>query len=401
MSFIKRSDKFRIEPTAAQRPGFVQAAGARRWVWNWALERRIRYYATHKTTLSVTALCKELTALKRQPETAWLNDVDSQALQQAIRDLAAAFDQFFARRARFPKFKTRKRDRLRFRIPQRVKVERNRVYVPKIGWVKLRQSRPLQGRLTSATFSRDATGCWDVSFATELEVPDAPLPPVNPARTVGLDDGLQDFVVLSTGQTIPAPRFFRKGEASLRRAHRHLSRCQRGSTRRVKARLRLARLHRKIANRRRDFVHQTTSALVRAHDGVCLQDLSVQGLARTKLAKSVTDAALGELHRQLRYKTAWHHRHHAVVDHWFPSSKRCSVCGALHDGLRLSDRVWTCVCGAVHDRDLNAARNILAEGLRLLTTSPRDTRETENARRGAVSPPTGRQAPMTRESPGR
>ncbi len=146
-------------------------------------------------------------------------------------------------------------------------------------------------------------------------------------------------------------------------------------------------------------MHKTTSALVHAYERVCLQDLSVKGLARTKLAKSVTDAALGECHRQLAYKTAWHHRHYAVVDRWFSSSKLCGVCGALNDGLQLSDREWTCACGAVHDRDLNAARNILAEGLELLDVAAGHA-ETVNARGGAVSPPTGRQAPMKRESPG-
>ncbi len=388
MVVMKKGYKFRIEPATVQLPGFVRMAGARRWAWNWALGRRIRHYAEDKSTLSVTALCAEITALKRKPETAWLRETDSQALQQAIRDLDRAFRNFFARRARFPRFKSLKRDRLTFRIPQRVKVEGGRVYVPKIGWVRMRQSRPIEGRITSATFTRDAIGHWDVSFATEREVPDRPLPLVNPDRIVGLDDGVADLVVLSDGAKIAAPKFFRKAECRLRRAHRRLSRRQRGSKRAAKARLGLARLHQQIANQRRDFNHKMTTRLVDFYEGICLQDLSVKGLARTKLAKSVTDAALGELHRHLGYKTAWRHRRLAVVDRWFPSSKLCGACGTINTGLALSDRQWTCACGMMHDRDLNAARNILAEGLKMLDVAAGHA-ETRNARGGAVRLPVG------------
>jgi putative transposase len=363
-------------------------AGARRWVWNWALERRLQHYRDHHGILSVTALCRELTPLKRRPDTTWLQEADSQALQQAIRDLDQAFQSFFAKRARFPRFKRKKRDRLTFRIPQRVKVADGRVCIPKIGWVHMRQSRSIDGRITSATFTRDGVGRWDVSFATETEVPDAPLPPVDPATIIGIDQGLADFVVLSDGTRIAAPRYFRKAERRLRRAQRRFSRCRRGSRRQQRARQQIARLHQRIASQRRDFIHKTTTRLVRTYEGVCIQKLAISGLARTKLGKSVQDAALGELHRQLAYKSQWHHRHFVVIDRWFPSSKLCGQCGAFNDGLSLSAREWLCPCGATHDRDLDAARNIRVEGLRVLDVAAGHA-ETENARREVVRLPTG------------
>ncbi len=388
MALIRKGCRFRLEPTGRQLPGFVRMSGARRWVWNWALERRIQHYRDHRATLSFAPLSRELTRLKRQPDTRWLQEVDSQALQQALRDLDQAFRRFFAKRARFPQFKSKKRHRPTFRIPQRVRVAGGRVFIPKIGWVRIRQSRPVEGRITSATFTQNALGRWDVSLATEVEIPEAPLPPVDPTRIVGIDQGLTDFVVLSDGTRIAAPRFFRKGERLLRRVQRHLSRCRRGSRRRERARLQVARLHQRIANQRRDFVHKTTTRLVRTYHGLCVQELAVSGLARTKLAKSVLDAALGTLHRQLAYKSDWHCRHFVVIDRWFPSSKLCRQCGALNDGLSLHDRKWLCPCGVIHDRDLDAARNIRAEGLRMLYVAAGHA-ETGNARREAVRLPMG------------
>ena len=372
-------------------------AGARRWVWNWALARRIQHYTAHHTSLAARALCKELTVLKQHPETEWLREIDSQLLQEAVRDLDRAFRNFFEKRAHFPKFKTKKRNRATFRIPQRVKVHDVAVYVPKIGCVRMRQSRPIEGRITSATFTRNPVGRWDVSFVTQCEVPDAPLPTIKPDKICGIDDGLTDFVVLSDGTRVPAPRFFRKTERRLRRVQQHLSRCQRGSRRRERARQKIARVHHKVANQRYDFVHKTTTRLVNSYEGLCTQDLNVKGLAKTKLARSVHDAALGELHRQLQYKTAWNHKHLAVVDRWFPSSKLCGRCGVLNDSLTLADREWRCQCGTVHDRDLNAACNIRAEGLRLLRVAAGQA-ETENARVRSDKTVHERHAPMIRES---
>lgn len=196
-------------------------------------------------------------------------------------------------------------------------------------------------------------------------MPDVPLQPAAVSNVVGIDVGLKDFAVLSTGERIAPPKHYRKLECRLAKAQRRLSRRQKGSKNRDQARLAVANVHLKIRNQRSDFLHKLTTSLVREHDGLCIEDLSLKGMAKTKLAKSVLDAALGEFRRQLEYKSVWNRKHLAVIDRWYPSTKLCRECGTLNT-LTLADRVWTCGCGAQHDRDLNAAQNIRAEGLRMM-----------------------------------
>lgn len=335
-------------------------------------------------------LNKELTELKRRPGMEWLRDADSQSLQEALRDLDRAFRNFFEKRARFPRFKSRKRDAARFRIPQRVKVAGGEVYVPKVGWVRIRQSRDVTGPTKSATFRREADGHWYVSLTVEFEMPDVALPVPDPANVVGIDLGLIDFAILSDGSDpVPAPKFYREGQRKLRKAQRALSRRRIGSNRRSKAKRRLARVHRKIGNQRGDFLHKLTTKFVGDHDGLCIEDLSLKGLARTKLAKSFADASMGEFRRQLEYKSLWNRKHLVTIDRFYPSSRLCNGCGAINDRLSLSDREWVCDCGMVHDRDLNAARNIRDEGLRMLAVGQT---ESQNARGRPVRLPNGSKA---------
>ena len=258
-----------------------------------------------------------------------------------------------------------------FRIPQRVEVVDGRVYIPKIGFVRIRQSyKAIDGKTKSATFKRDALGHWHVALVVAFTMPDVPLPPPDPAKVVGIDVGLYEFAVFSNGDDpVPVPKFYRKAERTLRRAQRTFSRRQKGSKRRAKARLRVARVHQQTANKRKDFLHKLSTKLIRRFDGVCIEDLNLAALARTKLrghAKSFQDAAFGELFRMLGYKAEWHRKHLVAIDRFYPSTKECSVCHALNHSLTLSDREWTCVCGAVHKRDPNASINIRVEGLRIL-----------------------------------
>jgi putative transposase len=184
---------------------------------------------------------------------------------------------------------------------------------------------------------------------------------------------------------VAIPQFFRKAERKLRKAQRAFSRREKGSRRRLRAKRNVSLVHRKVANQRKDFVHKFTAGLVAKYDGICIEDLNVKGLAKTKLAKSVLDAAFGETRRQLEYKTVWNRRHLAVIDRWYPSSKTCHVCGAVNTALTLADRSWTCVgCGSVHDRDSNASLNIKAEGLKLLAAGHADSL---NAHGAGVRPP--------------
>jgi len=291
-------------------------------------------------------------------------------LQQALIDLYNAFEAFFERRARFPRFKSRKRDAARFRIPQRVTLAGGSLTVPKIGRVKVRQSQAVDGATKSATFRRDVCGHWFVSIVAEMEMPDVPLPAPAPERTVGVDLGLKDAVVTSDGKQVAAPRFYRVAQRQLRRAQRSFSRKRKGSANRAKARQKVARVHQKIANKRADFCHKLTTNLVQNHDAVCIEDLSVKGLARTKLATSVMDASMGAIRRQLEYKGVWYRTHVIAVGRFYPSSKLCHECGHKNDELTLSERVWACPsCGCVLDRDLNAARNIKREGFRILAVA--------------------------------
>jgi putative transposase len=213
MATHRKVYRFRMRPTPAQEQALNRMAGARRWVWNWGLRRWKDHYAATGKSIGLKQLSAELTALKRQPETAWLNEADSQALQQTLKDLHRAFGNFFAKRARYPRFKSRKRDPLRFRIPQRVKVVDGRIVVPKVGLVRIRQSRPVVEPTKSATFRRSPDGHWYVSLVAEFEMSDAALPAPDPAKVVGIDLGLIDFATLSDGsEPIPAPKFYRKGQ---------------------------------------------------------------------------------------------------------------------------------------------------------------------------------------------
>jgi putative transposase len=359
--------RFRMKPTKAQAHALNRMAGARRWIWNWGLARKQEHFKATGETLRYVDLNGELTDLKRQPGMEWLREADSQSLQEALRDLDRAFVNFFEKRARFPKFKSKKRDRARFRIPQRVKLADGKVYVPKVGHVRVRQSQDVSEPTNSATFRREADGHWYVSLVVEFEMPDIALPAPDPEKVAGIDLGLIDFATLSDGSNpIHTPKFDRKAQRDLRRAQRTLSRRKKGSKRKAKARVKVARVHQKIANQRSDFLHKLTADLVATHDGLCIEDLSVRGLARTKLAKSFTDASFGEFRRQLEYKCEWNRKHIVVVDRFFPSSKMCNACGALNDALTLSDREWDCDCGAHHKRDFLAACNIRDEGLRML-----------------------------------
>lgn len=384
MALSRKAYRFRMEPKRTQAEQLRKFAGARRWVWNWALARCEQHYAETGHGLSWATLSAALTELKQRADTAWLGDIDSQALQQALADLHRAYANYFAKRSQRPRFKSKKRDTPRFRIPQRVKVKEGLVYVPKVGWIRIRQSREIDGLTKSVTFACEADGHWYTSLVVEFELPDTPLAPPDPEASVGMDAGLKDFAVLSDGERVAAPKFYRKAQRRIKRANRVLSRRQKGSVNRGKAKRRLACIHRKVSNQRHDFLHKFTTRLVAIHDAICIEDLNIRGLARTKLAKSFSDAGHGECRRQLTYKCEWNRKHLAVISRWFPSSKLHGACGAINDQLTLADRTWTCACGEVMDRDLNAAINIRDEGLRILAAG---YAESLNARGADVRPP--------------
>jgi putative transposase len=370
--------KFKLEPSAEQKQKLEQFAGARRFVYNWGLNRCRQYYKATGKGISWKQLSQEFTALKSLPGFEWLKEMDSQALQQALADLKRAFINFFEKRTRPPRFKRRKDTRQSFRIPQRVKVEDGRVYVPKIGWIKIRQSQPIDCPTKSATFKRDACGNWFVCLVAEFELPDREAPKVKLEDVAGGDVGLNTFLTLSDGTEIENPRFYRKAARKLRRAQRKLSRRQKGSRNRAKAKIEVAKIHQDIAKKRNHFIHTLSFYLISNFLALSFESLNAGGLAKTKLAKSVLDAAWGMLFRACEYKGRWHNRHVVFVGQFFPSTKLCSECGQVNGTLTLSDREWDCpICGSHHRRDVNAAKNLQREGFKLLVAAGHA--ETQNA----------------------
>ncbi len=323
-----------------------------------------------------------VTEAKRTPQRAWLSQVSSVVLVQACQDARTAYRNWFnslSGKRRGPKlgkprFRSRKDNRQAIRFTRNgFGVRANRkLYVAKVGELKVAWSRELPSEPSSVTIIKDSAGRYFASFVVGVD--DQSLP--ERAGKVGIDLGLATFAVLSNGRRIDSPRFLRQAERRLKKAQRCLSRKEKGSRNRVKARIRVAKAHARVADTRRDFAHKHSTRIIRENQAIFVEDLCVRGLARTRLAKSVHDAGWGMFTQLLEEKAARCGRRFARVDRWLPSTRMCSVCGVVGDSKPLYVREWTCTCGVVHDRDVNAARNILAAGLA----------ESRNACGGAVSP---------------
>ena len=305
--------------------------------------------------------------MKATEELGWLNEVSSVPLQQAIRHQQAAFTSFFAGRARYPRYKSRggrqsaeyTRSGFRYRDGQLFLAKMSTPLAFAWSWPDI---DPASLDPTTVTVSRDPCGRWYVSFAVDVPEP-APLPAAG--AIVGVDLGIKDFAVTSDGEKIRNPRSLARRERSLARYQRRLARCQKGRANRAKAKAKVARAHRKVRASRADFLHRTSARLVRDHDVIVIEDLTVKNMVRNQLARQGhLGLRLGEFRRQLEYKAARAGRHLIVIDRFYPSSKTCSACGHLLADLPLSTRAWQCPsCGTRHDRDVNAAKNILAAGL--------------------------------------
>lgn len=361
---VKRAFKYRFYPTDEQVAELSRTFGCVRLVYNKALEERTRAWYGEQRRISYVQSSAALTQWKKSEDLAFLTEVSSVPLQQALRHLQTAFGNFFAKRAKYPRYKSRKKSRASAEYTRSAFTWRDgRLTLAKMaGPLDIRWSRPLpQGaEPTTVTVSRDAAGRWFVSLLCEDAIAPAPAT----TNAVGLDAGITCLVTLSTGEKIANPRHERRDRKRLARAQRELSRKTKGSNNRAKARVKVARVHARIADRRRDFLHQLTTRLVRENQTVVIEDLTVRNLLKNgRLARAISDASWTELRSMLEYKCAWYGRELVVVDRFFPSSKLCGACGTVRGRLPLNVREWTCVCGAVHDRDVNAARNILAAGL--------------------------------------
>ncbi|MEU8123732.1 RNA-guided endonuclease TnpB family protein [Spirillospora sp. NPDC049024] len=361
---VRRAFKYRFYPTSEQAAELSRTFGCVRLVYNKALEERTRAWYGERRRISYVQSSAALTQWKQTPELAFLTEVSCVPLQQALRHLQTAFANFFAKRAAYPRFKSRKRSRASAEYTRSAFTWREgRLTLAKMtNPLDIRWSRPLpQGaEPTTVTVSRDSAGRWFVSMLCQDTVNAAPAV----ESAVGIDAGVTTLVVLSTGEKIANPRHERRDRARLAKAQRNLARKAPGSANRDKARRGLARVHARIADRRRDFLHKLSTRIVCENQTVVIEDLAVANLLKNRrLARAISDAAWRELRSMLEYKCAWYGRDLVVVDRWFPSSKLCGACGTLRAKLPLDVREWTCGCGAVHDRDANAARNILAAGL--------------------------------------
>ncbi|MER7405038.1 RNA-guided endonuclease TnpB family protein [Streptomyces sp. NPDC000070] len=361
---VKRAFKYRFYPTDEQTAELSRTFGCVRLVYNKALDERTRAWYGEQRRISYVESSALLTAWKKTKELAFLNDVSSVPLQQALRHLQTAFANFFAKRAKYPRYKTRKKWRASAEYTRSAfKWRDGKLTVAKMAEpLDIRWSRPLPegAEPTTVTVSHDSAGRWFVSLLCEDSITPAPAT----TAAVGIDAGITSLVTLSTGEKITNPKHERRDRARLARAQRELSRKAKGSANREKARRKVARIHARIADRRRDFLHKLSTRLVRENQTVVIEDLTVRNLLKNgKLARAVSDAAWTELCSMLEYKCAWYGRELVVIDRWFPSSKLCGACGTVREKLPLNVREWTCDCGTVHDRDVNAARNILAAGL--------------------------------------
>lgn len=358
------SIKYELNPTNGQKQMLNQAFGNCRFVYNWALDKKIKAYSKDKTFLSCFDLIKELTQLKKKEEYSWLNLAGSQQLQQSISNLDNAFTNFFKAKKGFPKFKS-KHNKQSFRIPQSVKInfDEYKFFVPKVGWVKFFKDKHIEGEIKFATVSKSTTGRYFVSITFESTQPRK-----NGSGAVGVDLGIKHLAITSDGEFFENQKYLKQNLKKLKKEQRSLSRkFQKGkeqSNNYRKQRLKVAKIHEKISNQRKDYLHKLTTYLATRYETVCIEDLAVKNMVKNhRLALAINDCGWGMFRQFLEYKV----RDLRVIGRFEPSSQICNVCGDRNRDLKLSDRDWTCSNGHVLSRDLNAAINIKNFGLRAST----------------------------------
>jgi len=368
---MEKAYKYRIYPNKKQIELIHKTFGCVRYVYNYYLAKRQEVYEKESRTMGCNECSKDLTILKKELE--WLKEPDKCALQNSLKDLNAAYGNFFRDKSvGYPKFKSKKTHRFSYRTNNGNKgtsiiFQNNRIKLPKLGWVKIRDKQIPQGRILNATISQEPSGKYYVSICcTDVEI--KPLPKTN--RQIGIDLGIKEFCITSDGDKFYNPKYFLKSQQKLVKLQRELSRKTRGGRNWQKARIKVARQYEKISNQRRDYLQKLSTQFIRNYDVICMEDLNVSGMIKqakgtnkekASMRKNISDVSWYEFTRELKYKAKWYGREIKQVDQYYASSQICHICGYKNSITKnLSIRKWTCpICNTTHDRDINAAINIL------------------------------------------
>jgi len=338
--------------------------GCSRFIYNHFLNERKEQYQKDKKSDNYYVQAKSLTELKKDEDYKWLKEVNSQTIQFALRCLDTSYVNFFRGNAQFPNFKSRK-NKNTFTIPQFGRLEENKIIIPKFkGGIKVKlDRRKIKGKIGKMSITKTPTGKYYVSIFTEQEIEQLP----KTGKKVGIDLGIKDFVITSDNKKYKNNKYTKKYARELKKVQQHLSRKQKGSNGFEKQRLKVAKIHEKIASCRLDTLHKVSRELVESYDLISVEDLNVKGMIKNhKLSKHIADVSWGNFVTLLQYKCNWYGKELVKIGRFFPSSKTCNSCGWINQGLKLSDREWTCSpCGETHDRDINASKNILKEGLKI------------------------------------
>lgn len=365
-----RAYKYKLKPTMKQQKALSQAFGNARFIYNWGLNRKKESWENEKKNVTYIQLAKELTLLKRDSEHDWLKQCANVCLQQSLRNLDNAYTRFFKAKKGFPKFKSKKNsiDSIKYIAAVHFDFNKVRVSVPCVGKVKFLRNREFDVnnvKLGTLTVTRDKCGDYWCTIVVDDNKPQVSKAKIREETTVGIDLGIKDYAILSDGTKYGNPKFLEKEQNHLAALQQRMAKTQKGSKRHEKARLRVSKLHRKIRNKRGDFLHKLSTDLIRRYDTICMEDLNITGMTQNhNLAMAISSVAWNEFVRQLKYKSEWCGKNVVLIGRYDPSSKTCNKCGYVNKELTLSDREWICpVCGEHHDRDVNAAINIKMFGL--------------------------------------
>lgn len=386
---------FSLRPTSRQEKYMDRLVYADRWVYNSMLAYSEFSYLCGEPS-SVKEWKALLPELKRNKEYQWLKDIPAQVLQESTLKLGDAFKRFFSKNAEYPKFK-KKASAGSFRLPQpNIRMQgkdKAMLFIPLLkSWTSFKLTREIKGIIKGATITKSASGEWGISLV--IHGHKEPLKHID--SSIGIDLGLKHFMVDSNGIKISSPNFLRKSEGKLKRKQRSLSKKKKGSSNYKKQCLKIARLHKKISNQRKNFIHNLSRRVVDNNQIICLETLRIENMIRnSKLSKSISDAGWGMFISQLKYKSDWAGRSLRLIDQWSPSSKMCSKCGIINGSLTLREREWTCVCGAHHDRDVNAAINILKIGMDTPEFKPVEKLTAGNFQKKIVKVDSEKQEPKT------